>query len=267
MNKETIIVENSAHPGAIGDTIAAFPALAAYAWRAATPVEVYLACAAVRPLLPKHPYIVLLDERPKKGMMLDVQQIAGAFIHSGMSMSQGYLDAIGLKDVARIKVPELQINIGQAPDQMPQYDVILAPFSHSDNGTNTKIWPREKWQALVSMLWQLGLTIGLVGTNKDINEWGFWKDEPVIDIIDMPLQVVGHFLRNAKVVVSTDNGINWMCQGLWVKHILMLPMTAHPNWTANLTRNGMNVPITIEVTPIFNAIRDIINGDKGGQAT
>ena len=255
---EPIIVENSARASAIGDTIAAFPALAAFAWRQTEPVEVYLACAVCRPLLPDHAKICQLTERPTRGVVLDIQEIAQRHLRSGASMSQGYMEAIGLPDVARVKIPEISIEIGEQPETMQQFDVLLAPFSHSDFGTNTKIWPKENWVTLIMALRQEGLAVGLLGTTQDLHEWEFWQEQPVKNIIDYPLQEVGHLMLKSKVVISTDNGINWMAQALKVRHIVLLPQTSHPNWSGNLAGNGFNLPITADSATVIAAARGAI---------
>jgi len=257
---ESIVVENSQQSAAIGDTLASFPALMAYAWRADKPITVWLSSAACRPLLPAHHNINQVEERPKKpSKILDIQAIAKRHIRSGFSMSQGYMEEIGLADSAKERHPELTIDIGPQPETISQFQVLLAPFSHSDNGTNTKIWPDSQWDKLITYLRQKGLSIGLLGVESDMTD--FWRQQPIKPLLGRPLRSVGWLLMACGFVISTDNGINWMAQAVKAKHILLLPGTAHPGWTGNRTGKALMTMVSSPAEVVMQMCNKILAND------
>ena len=259
---ETYIVENSSSPGAIGDTIAAFPALQAIAWRADKPISVYLASKPCRKLL-SHPKIVVLEDRPASGHLLNIQAFAAKYMNTGQSMSQAYMAEVGLQDVAAVRVPELEINTDyDFQEPFKSYNVLLAPFSHSDYGTNTKTWADDKWRDLVWYLQgskKARFSVGLLGTEKDIT--GMWETMPVDRILGLELAYVAGLISCANLTISVDNGINWITQAVKAPHLCFLPPTAHPGWTANRNPNAINMPVAVSAIDAITQIKKIL-GDN-----
>jgi|GEM_PF-5276629 len=256
----TFIIENSAAPGAIGDTIASFPALKAMAWRSEKPINVYLSSKPCRPLLNFH-NINQLEERPSEAKILDIQTFAHKYMNTGQSMGQAYMAEIGLPEVAAQKVPELEIYLEDVPPsgQLAVYDVILAPFSNSDNGTNTKIWPIEKWELLYLFLRSRNYTVAVLGVESDITER--WKTIGT-HILDLPLSLVATMMDFSGLTISVDNGINWIAQAIKCPHLVLLPATANPGWTANRAQNAINMPIAIDVETVMGKAEEILNAQK-----
>lgn len=258
---ENFIVENSQAPGAIGDSLAAFPALQAYAWRGEKEIGVYFSCEAVRPLF-NHHKVIILEERPEKATVLDIQKFAPRVMGSGMSMSQGYLEEIGLKDVAAIKSPELSLELGPPINPLQTYDILFSPFSNSDNNTQTKVWPEKSWNFLIWGLKERGANIALLGTEGDLKDNDFWNHFPGNKILNRPLREVGQIIRDSYLIISVDNGMNWIAQGVKARHILLLPKTAHPNWTSHKSPKAANLFIDAPGEAVLNLASNALKERK-----
>lgn len=246
------IVENSSSPSAIGDSVAAFPALHAVAW--ADPIKIYFAAEKVRDLF-YHPKAELLSERPSEGRLLDIQPLFRQFSHTGLSMPRAYMMGAGLTQLAQSNyTPEIHFNLDN--ENFPEeWDFLIAPFSASDNGTNTKVWPNKNWVAIIKELKRHKKKIGLLGTSKDSLD--DFKDlcEP---ILDRPLLEVCKLLRGScGIFLSVDNGMNWLAQGARPNHVLLLPKTQHPNWTGNPAQNAINMLIDAKPEQMLHAINQL----------
>lgn len=252
---QPIIVENSAAPNAIGDTLAAFPALHAKAWE--TPIQVYLSAAHCRELL-YHPKIELLETKPETGLHLDIQKLFPVYANSGLSMPRAYMMAMGLDGLAKSHyVPEIILDTQNIKSDQ-NFDFLLSPFSASDNGTNTKVWSEYNWLLLVRELKKHNLKVGLLGTSKDTE----YPDLAALcePILDNPLVDVCRIVEAAKCVISVDNGINWITQSMRTNHVLLFPATQHPNWTASPNFNAVNVPLSTNTETVFRAVQKLMQG-------
>lgn len=242
------IVENSAAPGAIGDTIAAFPALHAGAWE--YPLEVYLSSEPCRELL-VHPQIAVLPQRPDNAGVLDVQKLFPSYAHTGVALTRAYMVQMGLNALAQAeRPPEVILGVGLNEKPQEYFDILLAPFSASDNGTNTKLWPEENWYVLINFFLKMNQKLGILGTSKD--QWALGKEHCVLD---RPLPEVCRMVRNAKATICVDNGINWICQGMIANEICFLPQTQHPAWTGNPQQNGINLTVRSSTDDVMGALK------------
>lgn len=250
-----IIVENPSAPNAIGDTIASFPALHAKAWD--SPISVYLSASSCRELL-YHPKITQLTEKPESGHHLNIQTLFSQYANSGLSMPQAYMMELDLTSLAKSHyIPEIILDTQNIKSDK-KYDFLLSPYSHSDFGTNTKVWPEYSWVLLAQELARNNLKVGLLGTSND-------KDYPALEplcepILDLSLVDVCRLVEAASCVISVDNGINWITQGMRTNHILLLPGTQHPNWSANRNFNGVNLPLSATTQIVFAAIQRLMQG-------
>ncbi len=245
----TIIVENSLAPGAIGDTLAAFPAIHAIAWESGA--KVFLSSEPCRNLL-YHPKVEILQDRPDEASILDVQQLFAQYAGTGLSMTRAYLKAIGLELLAQQpRNPEVILSVGLGEEPEEKFDFLVAPFSASDNGTLTKVWPTEHWKFLISTLHDHGQKIGILGgASDDTGQLG----EGGLPILGKSLSEVCRMVRTAKAVVTVDCGVQWLCQGMQANHVLLLPQTAHPNWTANPNQNAVNLMIGAKPQEVLGAL-------------
>ena len=258
-----IIIENSLAPNAIGDSVAAFPALYALGWN--KPLQVYFSAEKVRDLF-FHPKIELLTERPEDGEVIDVQKLFSIYAHTGLSLTRSYMMALGLDVLAKSQyLPEIHFNVG--PERAEKiWDFIIAPFSWSDNGTNTKLWYEYCWILLVQELKKNKFSVGLMGTQKDYDSMSEEFKKGICDlvdpILDQNLIEVCKILRDAKIVITVDNGINWLAQGMDAAHILLVPNTHHPNWTANPSQFAVNLPVNSRPENVYGAIQHLIKTQK-----
>lgn len=245
----TYIVENSAAPSAIGDTVAAFPALHAKAWE--SEISVYLGSKPCRELL-LHPKITQLEERPRDGIVLDIQKLYPQYSQTGLSMTRAYLEAIGLGLLARQqRNPEVILGVGLNEEPQEKYDFLIAPFSASDNGTNTKLWPVEHWKFILGTLHDHKQRVGILGAVSD--------DTPALGeggsaVLGQPLSEVCRAVRTAKATITCDNGIGWLCQGMRANHIVLLPRTHHPNWSGNPASNAVNLFVDHQPKDVLGAL-------------
>jgi Glycosyltransferase family 9 (heptosyltransferase) len=262
---KTFIIENSAAPNAIGDTIASFPALHAFAW--GEDIKVYLSAAKCRELF-LHPKVEMLNEKPENGILIDVQELFPRYAGSGLSLTRAYMMAMGLEALAKSHyIPEIILNVGpEEPER--KYDFLLAPFSNSDNGTGTKIWNDYSWILVAQEIKRNNLSIGLLGTDADIkvaSQDGFLRPlEGLCElVIDRPLPDVCRLLRAAKVVIGVDNGIGYLGQGMRANQIILHPLTQHINWSANPWPNGINLQLSAQPGHVFGAIQHLLkNGGR-----
>jgi hypothetical protein len=105
-------------------------------------------------------------------------------------------------------VPDLPIDLPfkTEPCGLPP-GLVVSPFSGSDLGTNTKLWPHDRWVQVVQALRKLGLVhhayvIGRSSTDS-IAPYAVAGIQPVFD---RPLTQVLDLMRRAPLVLTIDTG-------------------------------------------------------------
>lgn len=251
MAETALTVTNSVRPDAIGDALASFPAI-----HAAAPAAVYFTCAAIRPLffptLPDMREIVVFEDPPPGARVLDVQKFASGAEHRDLHLAQAWFEILGLP------IPEMPLPIGHWPivydrtmtGPLAAVDVWLAPFSASDFGSGTKVW--SGWAELVDRLHAKGLSVGLMcGKGEKPEGW-----RPDAYVSGLRLKAVCRILKEACCVVTVDNGVNWMCQAVAARHVLLQASNHGSHWTRDHGPAAVNIHsvTTATVDEVYGAV-------------
>jgi ADP-heptose:LPS heptosyltransferase len=136
-----------------------------------------------------------------------------------------------------------------------EFDFIISPYTRSDS-SNNKLWPYERWQALVDRLLPLG-TVCVLGAEGDPQVFG-----GVTYLFDRPLrEVCGHIANVRRLVLSLDNGISHIAHSLRVPHFMFYPVTHSPIWTENRNANAVRIvapPLTVSVDHAWATIESAL---------
>lgn len=237
-------VVNSANPGALGDAISAVPAVAEVArhngglkvWWQAEPIADLYDIKNCQQFAGAPPQM-------NKCIRMDVQQVAAGFMYLGIPLVEAWARAMGLPGLPGVPNDILwpRPNVSKregAPlglDQSRRF-VLVSPYSYSDNGSGTKIWPEAKWRELAERLRKCGLQVGLVCGSKDPQ-----NTEYDFCIRGRRLQEVFSWLLDAAVVITVDNGVNWLCQSCGARHVLITAANHPLDWSASRSENAINV--------------------------
>lgn len=178
--------------------------------------------------------------------VLDPSEAYREYARSGheLHMAQCYFRMFGRP------VPDLPLPIGFTSvrnDLLP--GLVISPFSYSDVGTKTKVWPHDRWIQVARELLSEGLVdhAYVVGTSNDRmvrpaqtdgsprqmiqNHRKAQGDSMEIDgyekagirpVFDQPLPYVLALLRKASLVLTLDNGIGHLAHFGGVKRHAML---------------------------------------------
>ena len=258
-----LYITNSANPQAIGDSISAVPAVAEVS--DGQPMEVWWEARIMRGLF-DIPGVQQAIGSPPEGVeyqRLDIQQVARGFMHLGIPITEAWARAMGTTLPDDWVWPEMwgeQVWDATCLGFKPENPyALISPYSYSDLGTGCKEWAPFKWFGLVEQLKEAGLDIGLLGATTDPE-----LPIPAIDfrVLGKPLQDVGHWMREAAVVVTIDNGMNWMAQAVGAKHVLITAAAHPPAWTANHGPNGRNIrdARTASIREVLGAALALVKG-------
>jgi ADP-heptose:LPS heptosyltransferase len=140
--------------------------------------------------------------------------------------------------------------------------IVLSPFSGSDLGTNTKLWPHDRWVQVIQTLRRLGLAehVYLLGTHKaDSTEpYAVAGIEPVFD---RPLTQVLDLMRQAPLVLTIDTGTGHLAHLGSIKHHVMIYADCQPPIWAEAPRATIvrgPKPANISVDQVLEAARQVL---------
>jgi ADP-heptose:LPS heptosyltransferase len=140
--------------------------------------------------------------------------------------------------------------------------IVLSPFSVSDRGSNTKLWPHERWVQVVQTLRRLGLAdhVYLLGTHKSdsTDPYAVADIEPVFD---RPLTQVLDLMRQAPLVMGVDTGTGHLAHlGGIKRHVMIYPDCQPPIWAE--APRAIHVrgprPTNITVDQVLEAARQVL---------
>ena len=174
--------------------------------------------------------------------------------HTQAHMSQVFFRAAGKPE------PELPLSLDlkvESPGIPP--GVVISPYSVSNSHDNNKLWPHERWIAVVQALRDGGridrtYVVGASGAD-DPAPYVAAGIEPVFD---RPLAQVLGLMRQAELVFTVDNGISHLAHyGGVDSHVLLYPGCLPECWVRNPNAVIVRAPWPIDVS-----VSDIIRAAK-----
>lgn len=187
-------------------------------------------------------------------------------------------------------VPGLPVSIDMATETCDLAPgLVMSPFSHSDAGTRTKVWPHARWIQVAQSLLNEGTVehAYVLGTSKDrtVNtpadagasprqtierhrkaqqeavEIGGYEAAGIRPVFDQPLPYVLDLIRKAALVLTLDNGISNLAHFGGVKrHVLLyadwLPRRFTESHWATHVRGRL--PIDVSVPQMLAAARQVM---------
>lgn len=178
---------------------------------------------------------------------------------TGLHMAQAYF----LNFCQPVPDMPMTLPLRSEPCGLPP-GIVISPFSGSDLGTNTKLWPHLRWVQVVQKLRQLGLAdrayvIGRQSTDSTIPYAG----ADITPIFDRPLTEVLDLMRQAPLVMSIDTGPGHLANfGGISKHVMVyadcMPAKFAEASRAVHVRGPM--PASISVDQVVEAAQQVLQG-------
>ena len=140
--------------------------------------------------------------------------------------------------------------------------IVLSPFSVSDRGTNTKLWPHERWVQVIETLRRLGLAdrAYLLGTHKSDSAVPY-AVAGIEQVFDRPLTQVLDLMRQAPLVMGVDTGTGHLAHLGGIKRHVMIYADCQPPIWAEAPR-AIHVrgprPANISVDQVLEAARQVL---------
>lgn len=223
----SILITNSHMPKAIGDAIAAVPAL--HRFLANSNIELVVwSCPQIVDLfdlgVPQASLTQIVADQedgkmPEFAVRLDTQSVVKNHMDQRLSLVQMYAKELRSElhsdwwGNARTEECLFLKNLDRPY-------VLLSPFSHSDGGTATKTWAIWKWHKLASMIKEQGIDPVVIGTRE--NDMDQFKANGTTCLTGMPIRETAWGMKHAKATITVDNGMGWLAQALSAPHIQIL---------------------------------------------
>lgn len=254
MRAPALLVSNSTHPAAIGDAIAALPAV----WRLAKEgliSRVVWSCPLMPGVfdlgIPQHswedPGLAAYPGNPRH---LEVQAIVSAGLRAGPdSLPRYFWRAAGLPADEPLVWPVCS-TYPPVPAGVDADWVLVAPHSHSDHGTGTKVWPAHKWGAVVDAIKDYSPMATLAGpTDKgfDFN----WD----LTLVGLSIPELIAAMTIASVVITVDNGMGWLAQAIGASHIQILSSNMPEAYSFDPGPHATNLPHNASAPDLVNAVK------------
>jgi ADP-heptose:LPS heptosyltransferase len=168
--------------------------------------------------------------------VLDIQSVARRPEARGLHMSDGYARLSGFAIETRRPSIDRTLARAHRPDLGlgPRYAVLVR---HTVSGRHfgprqdhSKRWAEEKWRELARRLERdLGLDIVSIGTPEERR----LESAHVLDVHCLSILQVAGLLADATLMVSVDNGVYHLGQGLGTPTVHLYPRWLGPNWVAS----------------------------------
>lgn len=190
---------------------------------------------------------------------LNVQDSYRNGLRTKLHMAQAYFDHHGME------VPPLpmEIKLRAEPCDL-QAGIVLAPFSGSDLGTNTKLWPHDRWVEVVQGLRRLGLAdhVYVLGRSST-DTTAPYAVAGITPVFDRPLTQVLDLMRKAPLVMTIDTGIGHLAHfGGISRHVMVYPDCLPPKFAE--APRAIHVrgprPAHIGVDDVLRAARQVLQG-------
>jgi len=265
-----LLITNSHQPGALGDALASIPALSAYlpwALKANQIDSLIWQCPHIKTLFPDLPVPqYTAQEVEDLGLdlrhvaRLDTQEVVRKAPQPDTSLVQKYGKALGVDLPSDVEWPPIEGLESQwllAKTGGHPY-TLLAPFSHSDGGTLTKVWPMWKWHKIAGMLKERGSLPVILGLKTEPSE--SFKEAGFVVLESRPLVEVAWAMKNAQATITVDNGLGWLAQASKANHILILSSNMPQPFSWNPRPNARNLSncATISTEKVWAAWRDLV---------
>jgi len=263
--RKALLVTNSHMPGALGDSIAAIPALVPYVRRLNLHGfidSVIWSCPAAKDLfsLP----VVQFNQEDAENLeietmlKIDTQEVVKKHWSGTRSLVQMYGDyaTVDLKEPFAWSQPTIAKSEYLENRVKGKY-ALLAPFSHSDSGTNTKNWESWKWHKLAEVLREQGIEPVVLGLRA--NKMEPWENKGHTLMVSQPLPEIMWAMAQAQAVITVDNGMGWLAQALQAPHVQILSsnMPAAFAWDHGPLAKNLSSCRTVSVSKVWDAVKEI----------
>lgn len=231
---DSILITNSQAPGAIGDAMAAAPALAEVArkqeslkiyWTAPTVMNLFNIPGAFQTL---YPVGQVCMTPPEVDIALDIQSVYAGFHQFGISMPEAWARALGTTLPDGWQWPEITEASGEPliERESTKRVVLLSPHSYSDFGTGYKHWPMGRWLQLIDQLRDSGFEICFLGSTSDPTTLPCDFELKGCFLVD-----VAQAMRQAACTITIDNGMGWLAQAAGAPHVHLLSVNQTLQWS------------------------------------
>jgi len=262
--KKALLVTNSHMPGALGDSIAAIPALVPYVrslLHKGTIDSLIWSCAPAKDLftlrVPQYTQAEAEDLEIKTVLKIDTQEVAKDCWAGNKSLVQMYADYTA-QDLKTIHWPEPNdAKCTYLENRVKGKFALLAPFSHSDAGTNTKNWESWKWHSLAEVLREQGIEPVVLGLRA--NKLEPWENKGHTLLVSQPIPEIMSAMQQAQVTITVDNGMGWLAQSLQAPHVQILSsnMPAAFAWDPGPLARNLSSCRTVSVSKVWQAVKEI----------
>jgi len=261
----TIAIDAGAQ-GLIGDALCAVPFMRFLCERHKTRAYVHGGFnEAVRPLL-GHEHFVFANPSTKvvASYKLDLDAAWHLDEKQGWRwhMSQIYFEHAG---VTPPPLPMLYAMHATTSWRLP--GIVLTPFSRTNSPDNNKLWPHDRWIAVLRRLIKREASprAYIVGAEDD-DMTPYLGHDDLIPFVGHPLPEVLGLLRDAPIVLGLDNGISHLCHFGGIRNHVEIYADCLP---PHLAENPMGVmvrgpmPIDITVEQVLAATQKILPATRG----
>lgn len=167
------------------------------------------------------------------------------FHKTGLHMVQGYFHHFGMP------VPEMPITVPfkAEPCGLPP-GIVVSPFSGSDNGSNTKLWPHDRWVQAIQTLRQLGLAdrVYVLG-GSPADQPAAYVAAGITSIFGRPMPQVLGLMQQAPLVMTIDTGTGHLAHyGGITKHLLVYPDCLPGNFAQAARAVHVRGPMPADIT-------------------
>jgi len=262
--KKALLVTNSHMPGALGDSIAAIPALVPYVRRMALHGfidSVIWSCGAAKDLFHLYTPQYTLEEAEsleiKTSLKIDTQEVVKKHWDGGKSLVQMYGDFMGV-DLKKFHwPPAMDAKSEYLERRVKGKFALLAPFSHSDSGTNTKTWEPWKWHQLAEVLQEQGIEPVILGLRA--NKMEPWENKGYTMLVSQPLKEIMWAMVESQAVITVDNGMGWLAQSLQAPHVQILSsnMPSAFAWDHGSLAKNLSTCKSVTVQKVWEAVKEI----------
>ena len=262
--KKALLITNSHMPGALGDSIAAIPALVPYVRRLVLHGfidSVVWSCGAANDLFHLHAPQFTLDEAEsleiETMIKIDTQEVVKKHWDGTKSLVQMYADYACIElDKFHWPTPN-GLKSDFLERRVKGKFALLAPFSHSDSGTNTKTWEPWKWHKLAEVLQEQGIEPVILGLRA--NKLEPWENKGYTMMISQPIKEIMWAMMESRAVITVDNGMGWLAQSLEAPHVQILSsnMPAAFAWDHGPLAKNLSSCRTVSVSKVWDAVKEI----------
>lgn len=226
---DSILITNSQAPGAIGDAMAAVPALAEVAKKQES-LEIYWTANLLVDLftIPNAKQYRIGGNPPKGILSLDIQSVYAGFHSFGISMPEAWARAMGITLPDDWRWPKLaREERGNKIAKLEAISnlILVSPHSYSDFGTGYKHWPMGRWLQLIDQLHDSGFVVGFLGGAADPTTLPC-----EYEIKGSALQDVAALMQHSCATITIDNGMGWLAQAVGAPHVHLLSVNQTREW-------------------------------------